>query len=159
MQWSQPTLEPHSLCYTCWVQVVHSLLPTLLFFSCSLWGHPTAAQFPATRRSSPGATRSTRISRRSSPSRRPCGAQLRRESTYMFLRFRILCIRHFVINIINNFRTRFIMSFYVICAMIYCSFCCIYVWLDPGTYMIARFISFYKPGVIKWYHVTPRPRA
>ena len=31
--------------------------------------------------------------------------------------------------------------------MIYCSFCCIYVWLDPGTYMIARFMSFYKPGV------------
>ena len=31
--------------------------------------------------------------------------------------------------------------------MIYCSFCCIYVWLDSGTYMIARFMSFYKPGV------------
>ena len=31
--------------------------------------------------------------------------------------------------------------------MIYCSFCCIYVWPDPGTYMIARFMSFYKPGV------------
>ena len=31
--------------------------------------------------------------------------------------------------------------------MIYCSFCCIYVWLDPGTYMIARFMFFYKPGV------------
>ena len=31
--------------------------------------------------------------------------------------------------------------------MIYCSFCCIYVWLDPGTYMIARFMTFYKPGV------------
>ena len=27
------------------------------------------------------------------------------------------------------------------------SFCCIYVWLDPGTYMIARFMFFYKPGV------------
>ena len=32
MQLSQPTLETHSLCYTCWVQVVYSLLPTLLFF-------------------------------------------------------------------------------------------------------------------------------
>ena len=31
--------------------------------------------------------------------------------------------------------------------MIYCSFYCIYVWLDPGTYMIARFMFFYKPGV------------
>ena len=35
----------------------------------------------------------------------------------------------------------------MICAVIYCSFCCIYVWLDPGTYMIARFMFFYKPGV------------
>jgi hypothetical protein len=32
-----------------------------------------------------------------------------------------------VINVINNIRIHFIMSFYVICAMIYCSFCCIYV--------------------------------
>ena len=63
------------------------------------------------------------------------------------LRFR--CIRHFVINIINNIRTRFIISFYVICAEVYCSFWCIYVWLDPGTYMIARFMSFYKPGVTR----------
>ena len=65
--------------------------------------------------------------------------------SYFVLRFR--CIRHFVINVINNIRIRFIISFYVICAMIYCSFCCIYVWLDPGTYMIARFMFFYKPGV------------
>ena len=41
------------------------------------------------------------------------------------LRFR--CIRHFVIIVINNIRTRFIISFYVICAVIYYSFCCIYV--------------------------------
>ena len=149
MQLSQPTLEPHSLCYTCWVQVVYSLLPTLLFSSCSFWGCSTAAQFLPTRGSSPRATRSTRTSRRSSPSRRPCGAQLRWEFTYMFLRF--CSIRHFVINVINNIRTRFIISFYVICAVIYYSFCCVYVWLDPGTYMIARFMSFYKPGVTEWY--------
>ena len=108
MQLSQPTLEPHSLCYTCWVQVVYSLLPTLLFFPCSFWGYSTAAQFPVTR-SSPRATRSTRTSRRLSPSRRPCGAQL--PSFVLVLRFRILCIRHFVINVINNIRTCFIISF------------------------------------------------
>ena len=145
MQLSQPTLEPHNLCYTCWVQVVYSHLPPLHFSSCSSWGYPTVAQFPATQRSSPGATGSTRTSRRLSPSRRPCGAQLRREFLYMFLRFR--CIRHFVIHVINNIRTRFIISFYMMCAVIYCSFCCIYVWLDHGTYMIAWFMSFYKPGV------------
>ena len=39
--------------------------------------------------------------------------------------------------------------------MIYCSFCCIYVWLDPGTYMIARFMSFYKLGVTAWSQVDP----
>ena len=68
----------------------------------------------------------------------------------------LICIRHFVINVINNIRIRFIMSFYVICAVIYCSFCCIYVWLDPGTYMITRFMSFCKPGVTRcnrWYCV------
>ena len=152
MQLCQPTEEPHSLCYTCWVQVVYSPLPTLLFSSSSLWGYPTAAQFPATRRTSPGATRSTRTYRRSSSSRRPCGAQLRREFTYMFLRFR--CIRlFFVIHVINNIRTHFIISFYVICVVIYCSFCSIYVWLDPSTYMIARFMFFCKPGFTcaKWW--------
>ena len=66
----------------------------------------------------------------------------------------------FVINVINNIRIRFIISFYVICAVIYCSFCCIYVWLDPGTYMIARFMSFYKPGVTEWYqsHINCRTK-
>ena len=46
---------------------------------------------------------------------------------YSYFVLRFCCIRHFVINVINNTRIRFIMSFYVICAMIYCSFCCIYV--------------------------------
>ena len=124
---------------------MYSPLPPLHFFLLFFWGYSTAAQFLPTRGSSPRATKSTRTSRRSSPSRRPCGAQLRREFTYMFLRFR--CIRHFVIHVINNIHTRFIISFYVICALIYCSFCCIYVWLDPRTYMIARFMFFYKPGV------------
>ena len=70
------------------------------------------------------------------------------------LRFRIFCTRHFVIYVINNIRTRFILSFYVICAVIYYSLYCIYVWLDPGTYMIARFISFYKPGVTNSISIT-----
>ena len=146
MQLSQPTLEPHSLCYTCWVQVVYSHLPPLLFISCSFWGYPTAAQFSATRRSSHRATRSTRTSRRSSPSRRPWGAQLWREFTYLFYASAVSDI--FVIHVINNIHICFIISFHMICAVIYCSFCCIYVWLDPGTYMIARFMSFYvTPGL------------
>ena len=160
MQLSQPAFEPHSLCYTCWVRVVYSPLPPLYFFLLFFWGHSTAAQFLPMRGSSLRATRTTRTSRCSSPSRHPCGAQLPRGFVYV-LRFRILCIRYFVINVINNIRIRFIISFYVICAVIYYSFCCIYVWLDPGTYMIARFMSFYKPGVtITWYNLlTPLRRG
>ena len=146
MQLSQPTLEPHSLCYTCWVQVVYSLLPTLLFF---LLGHSTAAQFLPTRGSSLSTTRTTRTSRRSSPSRRPCGALLcfREFLSYLYYASAYSVSDIFVIYVINNIRIHFIISFYVIYAMIYCLFCCIYVWLDLGTYMIARFMSFYKPGV------------
>ena len=69
------------------------------------------------------------------------------ELLFVFLYFASAVSDIFVINVINNIRIRFVMSFYVICAMIYCSFCCIYVRLDPGTYMIARFMFFYKPGV------------
>ena len=148
MQLSQPTLEPHSLCYTCWVQVVYSLLPLLYFFPL---GYATAAQFLPTRGSSLSATRTTRTSRRSSPSRRPCGALLSFGEFLPYLYFASAVSDIFVINVINNIRIRFIISFYVICAMIYCSFYYIYVWLDPGTYMIARFMSFYKPGVTEWY--------
>ena len=78
----------------------------------------------------------------------PVAPYFREFFSYMFLRFR--CIRYFVIIVINNICTRVIISFYVICAVIYCSFCCIYVWLYPGTYMIARFMSFYKPSVTPW---------
>ena len=59
--------------------------------------------------------------------------------SYMFLRFR--CIRHFVINVINNFRTRFIISFYVICAMICCSFYCILLGLCPFINRVLHFIE------------------
>ena len=108
MQLSQPTLEPHSLCYTCWVQVVYSLLPTLLFF---LLGYSIAAQFLPTQGSSLSATRTMRTSRRSSPSRRPCGTLLSFREFLSYLYFAFRCIRHFVINVINNIRIRFIMSY------------------------------------------------
>ena len=62
---------------------------------------------------------------------------------------------NYVINVINNIRIRFIISFYVI----YCSFCCIYVWLDPGTYMIARFMFFYKPGVTRKHSAKQRAES
>ena len=123
---------------------MYSLLPLLYFFLLATLPLLSSCRHEGVRPALPGLRG---LLGASSPSRRPCGAllQLRRALSYFVLRFR--CIRHFVIIVINNIRIRFIMSFYVICAMIYCSFCCIYVWLDPGTYMIARFMFFYKPGV------------
>ena len=82
----------------------------------------------------------------------PCSAS---ESFIVFvLRFR--CIRHFVINVINNICISIYYVLFVICAVIYCSFCCIYVRLDPGTYMIARFMSFCKLGVTRGTQTKPR---
>jgi hypothetical protein len=37
---------------------------------------------------------------------------------------------------------RFMLLLFVICVMISWWFCCIYAWLDPGAYMIARFMFF-----------------
>ena len=147
MQLSQPILEPHSLCYTCWVRLcTHSCLlysfsswNTLLLLS-SCRGEWVHSELLGVR-----GLLGVRL-----PVDIPVAPSFQ-EFTYMFLRFRILCIRHFVIYVINNIHTRFIISLYVICAVIYCSFCCIYVWLDPGTYMIARFMSFCKTGVTEWY--------
>ena len=90
-------------------------------------GYSTAAQFLPMRGSSLSATRTTRTSRRSSPSRCPCGALLSFGEFLSYFVLRLRCIRHFVINVINNICTRFIISFYMICAVIYCSFYCIYV--------------------------------
>ena len=74
-------------------------------------GYSTVAQFLPTRGSSLSATRTTRTSRCSSPSRRPCGALLSFGEflSYFVLHFR--CIRHFIIIVINNIRIRFIISF------------------------------------------------
>ena len=53
-------------------------------------------------------------------------AQLRRVLlSYLYFASAVSDI--FVINVINNIRIHFIISFYMLCAMIYCSFCCIYV--------------------------------
>ena len=58
---------------------VLTLASSTLF--CSPWIHSTAAQFPATWRTT---SRTSWTSRRSSPSRHPCGALLRREFCICF---------------------------------------------------------------------------
>ena len=150
MQLSQPTLEPHSLCYTCWVQVVYSLLPLLYFLLLDTLLLLSSCRREGVRSALPGLRGLLGVRLPVDVPVAPCSAS---ESFIVFvLRFCILCIRHFVIIVINNIRIRFIIPFYVICAMIYCSFCCIYVWLDPDTYMIDRFMSFYKPGLTLGEH-------
>ena len=139
MQLSQPTLEPHSLCYTFWVQVVYSHFPLVLFGDTLLL--LSSCRREGVNPELPGVRGLLGVS---SPSRRPCGAQL---LSFVLVLYASAVSDSFVINVINNIRIHFIISFYVICAVIYCSFYCIYVWLDPGTYMIARFMSFYEPGV------------
>ena len=147
MQLNQPTLETHSLCYTCWVRVVYSHLHPLHFSPCS-FGDTLLLLSPCRRegvRSAlPGLRGLLGVRLPVDVPVAPCfsfGESL----SYFVLRFR--SIRHFVIIVINNIRISIYYVLFAICAMIYCSFCCIYVWLDPGTYMIARFVFFYKPGV------------
>jgi hypothetical protein len=140
MQLSQLTLEPHSLCYTCWVRVcIHTCLSTLLFS----WISSTAAQCLATWRITSAATMT---SRRLSPSRCPCGAQF-----YMYLFYASATLETdswFGCN--KRLHLWFILMFYVICVMISWWFCCIYAWLDPGAYMIARFMFFINRV---WQHI------
>ena len=148
MRLSQPTLEPHSLCYTCWVQVVYSPLPLLYFFLLATLLLLSSCRHEGVRPALPGLRGLLGVRLPVDVPVAPCfsfGELL----SYFVLRFR--CIRHFVIIVINNIRISIYYILFVICAMIYCSFCCIYVWLDPGTYMIARFMFFYKPGVTEWY--------
>ena len=144
MQLSQPTLEPHSLCYTCWVQVVYSLLTLLYFFLSDTLLLLSSYRREGVRSALPGLRGLLGVRLPVDVLVAPCTAS---ESSFIVFVLRFRCIRHFVINVINNISISIYYDLFVICAVIYYSFCCIYVWLDPGTYMIARFMSFYKPGV------------
>ena len=145
MQLSQPTLEPHSLCYTCWVQFVYSLLPLLYFFLLDTLLLLSSCRREGVRSALPGLRELLGVRLPADVPVAPCSASV--ESYRLWTTLPHTLYQTFFIIVINNICTRFIISFYVICAVIYCSFCCIYVWLDPGMYMIARFMSFCKPGV------------
>src|SRR6185503_19711367 len=149
MQLSQPTLEPHSLCYTCCVQVVYSLLPLLYFFLLATLLLLSSCRHEGVRPALPGLRGLLGVRLPVDVPVAPCFS-FGELYSYFVLRFR--CTRHFVIIVINNIRISIYYILFVICAMIYCSFCCIYVCLDPCTYMIVRFMSFYKPGVIECAH-------
>ena len=145
MQLIQPNLEPHSLYYTCWVQVVYSLLPTLLFF---LLGKLYCCSVPADARES----QSTSLWR---PTQLPT-----RVIVYV-LRFLILCIRHFVINVINNIRIRFIISitwyvlWYTIHSIVYtCDWMLARIWLLGLCPFINRVLHF-ESGHVRYRKPSP----
>ena len=99
MQLSQPTLEPHSLCYTCWVQVVYSLLPLLYSFLLDTLLLLSSCRVEGVRSALPGLWGLLGIRLPVDVPVAPCSAS---ESFIVFvLRFR--CIRHFVIYVIITF--------------------------------------------------------
>jgi len=108
MQLSQPTLEPHSLCYTCWVQVVYSLLPLLYFFLLATLLLLSSCRLEGVRPALPGLRGLLGVRLPVDVPVAPCSAS---ESFYRIFILHFRCIRHFVINVINNIRIRFIMSF------------------------------------------------
>ena len=137
MQSGQPTLEPHSLCYTCWVQVVYSHLPPLLFSSCSFWDtllllsscwregvHPEL----------PGVWGPLGVRLLVDVPVAPCSVS--DESYRLCIMLPHTMYQTFVINVINNIRTRFIISFtwyvlwYIVHSVVYtCDLILARIWL------------------------------
>ena len=124
MQLSQPTLKPHSLCYTCRVQVVYSLLPLLYFFLSDTLLLLSSCRREGVCSALPGLRGLLGVRLPVDVPVAPCFSF---GEFYRILYFVSAVSDIFVIIVINNIRIRFIISFYLICAMIYCSFCCIYV--------------------------------
>src|SRR6185295_19290737 len=102
MQLSQPTLEPHSLCYTCWVQVVYSLLPLLYFFLLATLLLLSSCRHEGVRPALPGLRGLLGVRLPVDVPVAPCFSFGELLSYFFVLRFR--CIRHFVIIVINNIR-------------------------------------------------------
>ena len=114
-------------------------------------GYSTAAQFLPTRGSSLSATRTTRTSRRSSPSRRPCGALLQLRRVYSYLYFASAVSDIFVINVINNIRNCFIIYFmwyvlwYIVHYVVYtCDLTPARIWLLDLCPFINRVLQYVK---------------
>jgi hypothetical protein len=136
MQSSQPTLEPHSR-----VILVEYKLCTHSCFLYTSFGY--LRLLLSSRRRGGLHQQLRRLLGASSPSRRPCGDQLRREFRICFYASAVSDI--FVIHVIIIHSYSLIISFYVTCVMISWWFCCIYAWLDRGAYIIARFMFFVNP--------------
>ena len=133
MQLSQPTLEPHSLYYTCWVQVVYSLLPLLYFFLLDTLLLLSSCRGEGVHLELPGVRGILGIRLPVDVPVAPCSAS---ERFIVFLYFASAVSDIFVINVINYIRIRFIMSFtwyvlwYTIHSVVYtCDLILARIWL------------------------------
>ena len=108
MQLSQPTLEPHSLCYTCWVQVVYSLLPLLYFFLLATLLLLSSCRHEGVRPALPGLRGLLGVRL---PVDVPVAPYFSFGELYSYFVLRFRCTDIFVINVINNIRIRFIISY------------------------------------------------
>ena len=100
MRLSQPTLEPHSLCYTCWGQVVYSLLPLLYFFLLDTLLLLSSCRREGVRSALPGLRGLLGVRLPVDVPVAPCSAS---ESFYRILYFASTVSDIFVINVINIF--------------------------------------------------------
>ena len=108
MQLIQPTLEPHSLCYTCWVQVVYSLLPLLYFLLLATLLLLSSCRHEGVRPALPGLRGLLGVRLPVDVPVAPCSAS---ESSFRICTFASAVSDIYVIIVINNIRIRFIMSY------------------------------------------------
>src|SRR6185312_4186049 len=114
MQLSQPTLEPHSLCYTFLVQVVYSPLPLLYFFLLATLLLLSSCRHEGVRPALPGLRGLLGVRLPVDVPVAPCFSFGELFSYLLYFASAVSDI--YVIFVMNNIRIRFIMSFYVICA-------------------------------------------
>src|SRR6185369_13239615 len=101
MQLSQPTLEPHSLCYTCRVQVVYSPLPLLYFFLLATLLLLSSCRHEGVRPALPGLRGLLGVRLPVDVPVAPCFSF---GELYSYLYFASVVSDIFVINVINNIR-------------------------------------------------------
>src|SRR6185437_15593635 len=108
MQLSQPTLEPHSLCYTCLVQVVYSLLPLLYFFLLATLLPLSSCRHEGVRPALPGLRGLLGVRLPVDVPVAPCFSF---GELFRILYFASAVSDFYVIIVINNIRIHFIISF------------------------------------------------
>ena len=160
MQLRQPTLEPHSLCYTCWVQVVYSLLPLLYFFLLDTLLLLSYCRHEGVCSALPGLRGLLGVRLPVDVPVAPCSAS--DESYRLCITLPHTLYQTFVINVINNIHTRFIIYFtwyvlwYIVHSIVYtCDLILSRIWLLGLCPFINRVL---KSGIRAISTVGQKPR-